>query len=313
MKIGVDIGGMSIKIGLVNEKNEILAKKVIPTETDIAYQKMIKKIGNAVRELLEEENITLKDCDGVGIGCPGMIDDENGVVIYSNNIRWKEVPLAREMKKYLDTEIRIANDADAAALGEVCAGAAKDTEDAVLLTLGTGVGSGVILKRKIFHGALVGGCELGHISINYNGVPCTCGRKGCFEMYASASALLRIAREAAKEYPESVMNEMCGYDLTEMSGKIPFDAAKQDDAAGKKALEEYEDYLACGIANVINIFRPQKVIIGGGVAKQKENLTDPLQERVTKLCFGGESEQIAQIVTSELGNDAGIIGAANLV
>lgn len=313
MKIGIDIGGMSVKFGLVDEENQITAKTVIPTELDIPYQDLVGKMADAVKQLLEEQHLTLEDCDGIGIGCPGTINDETGVVIYSNNIRWENIPLVEELGKHLPVHIAIANDADAAALGEVCAGAAKGAKAAVLLTLGTGVGSGVILDRKIFHGPLVGGCELGHISIDYKGVRCTCGRRGCLEAYASASALLRIAGEKAMEHPESVMHGMCDGNLSNMNGKIPFDAAAQGDAAGRETVEEYESYLACGIANVINIFRPEKVILGGGVAAQKENLTAPLQELVKDLCFGGELGEIAQIVTSELGNDAGIIGAANLV
>jgi len=183
----------------------------------------------------------------------------------------------------------------------------------VLLTLGTGVGGGVILDKKIFHGAMPGGCELGHLSIRYDGIRCTCGRKGCLEAYASASALLRIAREKSAEHPESIMNEMCGNDLEQMNGKIPFDAAKAGDEAGMEVVKEYEGYLACGIANVINTFRPEKVILGGGVAAQRENLTAPLKGLVKDMCFGGSHGYIADIVTSVLGNDAGIIGAANLV
>ena len=183
----------------------------------------------------------------------------------------------------------------------------------MLLTLGTGVGSGVILDKKIFRGAMPGGCELGHLYIRYDGIRCTCGRKGCLEAYASASALLRIAREKAAEHPESIMNEMCGNDLEQMNGKIPFDAAKAGDEAGMETVKEYEGYLACGIANVINTFRPEKVILGGGVAAQKDNLTAPLKDLVKDMCFGGSHGHIADIVTSVLGNDAGIIGAANLV
>ena len=175
------------------------------------------------------------------------------------------------------------------------------------------MGSGVILDKKIFRGGMPGGCELGHLSIRHDGVRCTCGRKGCLEAYASASALLRIAREKAAEHPESIMNEMCKNDLEQMNGKIPFDAAKAGDEAGMEVIKEYEGYLACGIANVINTFRPEKVILGGGVAAQKENLTAPLKDLVKDMCFGGSHGYIADIVTSALGNDAGIIGAANLV
>lgn len=313
MKIGIDIGGMSFKFGLVNEQNQIIAKTSITTQSHKPLPEIASDVAEAVKELLEKAHITLEECEGIGIGCAGTIDSGNGVILYSNNLEWENVPLVGELKKHLHTKIEIANDADAAALGEVCAGAAKGESDAVLLTLGTGVGSGVIINHRIFRGAMAGGCELGHLAIKYDGIRCTCGRKGCFEAYGSASALLRIAREHAISHPESIMNEMCEQDLTKMTGKIPFDAAEQGDQAGQDTVAEYEQYLACGIANVINTFRPKKVILGGGVAAQKENLTRPLQTLVKDMCFGGEYGQIAEIVTSNLGNDAGIIGAANLI
>ena len=303
MKLGIDMGGMSIKMGLVNEENKIIGRITIPTDLTVPYQTLVERMADAVRQMLENAGMTLEQCGGIGIGSPGTIDAKQGVILYSNNFGWENVPIVEELKKHLDTRIEIANDADAAALGEVCAGAAEGAENAVLLTLGTGVGSGVIL----------GGCELGHLSIRYDGIRCTCGRKGCLEAYASASALLRIAREKAAEHPESIMNEMCGNDLEQMNGKIPFDAAKAGDEAGMETVKEYEGYLACGIANVINTFRPEKVILGGGVAAQKDNLTAPLKDLVKDMCFGGSHGHIADIVTSVLGNDAGIIGAANLV
>ncbi len=309
----MDIGGMSIKIGLVNEENAIVARKVIPTILDIPYTELIQNMADATLELLEENNLKLEDCDGLGIGSPGTIDVPNGVIIYSNNFFWENVPLVDLLKKTLNTTIKVANDADAAALGEVCAGSAKGANNAVLITLGTGVGSGVIINKKIFSGPLVGGAELGHMAITIGGEQCTCGRKGCFEVYASATALHRIAKREAAKYSLSVMNTMCEGNLENMNGKIPFDAEALGDQAGINTVTEYVENLACGVANAINIFRPEKIILGGGVAAQRENITDRLQEMMKDLCFAGEHGQIAEIVVSELGNDAGIIGAANLV
>ena len=314
MRIGIDMGGMSVKFGLVDENNRITDKKVIPTRLDVPAEEFIKDMADAVTALLQENKLKLEACGGIGIGSPGTIDYENGVILYSNNFGWENVPIAALLKQALgEVKIGIANDADAAALGEVCAGAAAGAKNAVLLTLGTGVGGGVILNKEIFHGALAGGCELGHTVIVQGGETCTCGRKGCLEAYASASALLRMARKKALEHPESLLHTMSGGDPEKMNGKIPFDAAAKGDAAAQEVVTEYETYLACGITNIINTFRPEKIILGGGVAAQKENLTKPLQNMVNQLCFGGEHGGIAQIVVSELGNDAGIIGAANLV
>ncbi len=312
VKIGIDMGGMSIKLGLVNNDYKIISKLTIPTRLDVESTEIIADMAKAVTELLSKEKIELSQCQGIGIGIPGIIDDVNGVISYSNNLEWEKVNIVEELKRYINLNIKIANDADVAALGEVCAGAAKGTEHAVLLTLGTGVGSGVILNGKIFHGILGGGCELGHMVIKEGGELCTCGRRGCLEAYASATALIRIAKKHASQNTDSVMHKMCEGDLHQMNGIIPFDAAQQWDEAGIKAVREYEGYLACGIANVINIFRPQKIILGGGVSAQKEKLTTPLQLLVEQMCFGGDMGGIPQIVTSRLGNDAGIIGAATL-
>lgn len=313
MKIGIDMGGMSIKFGLVDEENQIIEKIVIPTRLDIASQDLIKNMADAVNELVNKRGMTLAEFDGIGIGSPGTIDEKSGVILYSNNFGWENVAIISELKKYLDTRIEIANDADVAALGEVRAGAAVGADHAVLLTLGTGVGGGIIVGGEIFHGPLDGGSELGHSVIKHGGELCTCGRSGCLEVYASATALLRIAKEKALEYPNSVMHEMCENNLENINGKMPFDAAKAGDSAGVETVSEYLGYLACGITNVVNTFRPQKVILGGGIAAQKENLTLPLQKIVNEMCFGRRHGEIAEIVTSQLGNDAGIIGAANLV
>ncbi len=313
MRIGIDIGGMSIKFGLVNEKYEIVSQKVIETNSrSQSPEEIIKNMADAVSELLMENGLDQKECRGIGIACPGTVDSESGMVLYSNNIAWEEVALSDRMQAYLQLPIALANDADAAALGEVLNGAAKGKRNALLLTLGTGVGGGVILDKKIFKGPLQGGCEPGHTVIERNGRPCTCGRRGCFEAYASASALMRRAEEIADRRKDSLLYRF-KQENGKLDGKLIFDACRQKDTAAEKVVEEYEDYLAEGIANLINIFRPEIVILGGGVSAQKEYLTDAVTERVKSRCFGGKYGEAALITTSKLGNDAGIIGAAYLL
>lgn len=313
MKIGIDMGGMSFKMGLVDSSNQIVARHVIPTELDIPYQEMIKKTARAVRDLTDKVGVALEQCEGIGVGTPGMLDDSGRTIMYSNNFGWENVPFAEEMEKLLPLPLAMANDADAAALGEVCAGAAKGAQSAVLLTLGTGVGGGVIIDGHIFHGSVRGGCEIGHMVIAAGGEPCTCGRAGCMEAYCSASALIRMATAEMKNSPNSALRRLFDEAGGRMNGKIPFDAARIGDEAGRRVVDVYERYLACGIANVINIFRPEKVILGGGIAAQRDNLTVPLTEKVKNICFGNPYGDVADIVVSALGNDAGIIGAANLV
>lgn len=313
MRIGIDIGGMSIKIGLVNEDKAIVAKKVIPTQAEeLSAAEIIDHMADAVLELLDENGLKTEQCESIGIACPGTVDGRTGVVLYSNNIRWENVPMAELMQRKLPLPIELANDADAAALAEVIAGAAKDKENAILLTLGTGVGGGVIMNRKIFTGPLRGGCELGHVVIRYGGKQCTCGRKGCLECYASATALMELAREQAAAHPESAMNAMTNNDVTKIDGRVIFEAEKQGDETAKAVVARYEEDLSVGIANFVNIFRPEVIILGGGVSAQGKYLTDALQEQVEEMCYGGAVGEVAQIVTSELKNDAGIIGAAYL-
>lgn len=313
MRIGIDIGGMSIKIGLVDDHKQIVAKKVIPTQADIlSAEAVVENIGEAVLELLKENNLTPEKCESLGVACPGTVDSRSGVVLYSNNIHWEDVPMLALLRAKIPVPMYLANDADAAALAEVIAGAAKDKENAVLLTLGTGVGGGVIINGKIFAGPLRGGCELGHTVIKHGGKLCTCGQRGCLETYASATAFMELAREKATAYPESLMNIMAGNDVTKIDGRIIFDAEKQGDAAAKEVVEQYEEDLSVGIVNFINIFRPEVVILGGGVSAQGDYLTDALQKKVNDMCYGGAICEVAKIVTSELKNDAGIIGAAHL-
>lgn len=313
MRVGIDIGGMTIKIGLVNDTYEIVDKKVIPTESDVKTAGQVAQaMAEAVKVLLQENGLCEADCEGLGIACPGTSDSQEGVVVYSNNIVWENVPLIGLMQKELNIPMALANDADAAALGEVLAGAASGKENALLLTLGTGVGGGVIINKKIFAGPLRGGCELGHTVIHMGGRPCTCGRKGCLETYASATALMQGAREKAAEYPQSLLNRLCEAQGGKMDGRIIFEAHRQGDQAAIQVVDEYENALCEGIANFINIFRPEVVILGGGVSAQKEYLTDALQDKVNKMCFGGSLGEVPQITTSVLGNDAGIIGAAYL-
>lgn len=314
-RIGIDLGGTNIKAGIVDGGQNILREKFVPTGAGRPAEEVIFDMAELVRSILQEESLELKEVSGIGIGCPGMIDAKNGEVPYSNNLCWKNVPLAALLKKYLkaDCPVKVSNDANCAALGEAKAGAAKGVDNVVLLTLGTGVGGGVISEGRVFEGGHAGGAELGHTTLVMGGEACTCGRKGCVEAYASATALIRDARRAAQKAPDSLMNALCEGDLGRMNGKIPFDAMAEGDACAASLLERYFDYLAEAAANFVNLFRPDVVLLSGGICNQGKNLTDPLNERLGRLCFGGEKGFVPEIKCATLGNLAGIIGAANLL
>lgn len=311
-RAGIDLGGTNIKAGIVDENQKILVEDSVPTRVERPYQEIIKDMADLVKNLLNKIHATDAELSGVGVGSPGTVDAANGVVLYSNNFDWDNVPLAAELGKYFTCPIKVSNDANCAALGEVKAGAAKQIKNAILLTLGTGVGGGVIIDGQVFEGAHAGGAELGHTSLIFGGELCTCGRRGCVEAYVSATGLIREAKRAAEKDPQSVMNELCKGELSNMNGKIPFDAAEQKDPAGMKVVNDYITYLGESIANYVNIFRPDVILLSGGICNQKEKLTEPLTEYIKTKCFGGEKAFIPEVRCAILGNSAGIIGAANL-
>lgn len=298
VRIGIDIGGTNTKIGLVDVHQKLIDTVSIPTDAERPAEEVIRSIGGAVLSLLEKNGIAMDQCVGAGIGVPGTVDRGAGIVRYSNNIRWEEVPLAEEIGKYLPIPIKIANDADCAALGEAVAGAGRECSDVVMITLGTGVGGGIILDGEIYEGRGIGGSELGHMVIVENGEPCTCGRRGCLEAYASATALKRDARRVSgkKMDPEEI-----------------FERAAQGDPVMKAVVDTYIRRLGVGIVNIVNIFRPQLVLLGGGISRQGETLLAPLREIVREECFGGEKSDVPEIEEAVLGNDAGMIGAAALL
>lgn len=299
---GIDLGGTFIKCGIVSNTGEVISKTKIPTGRERHYSKITSDMANMVTKLAKETGVEIS---GVGIGSPGTIDSEKGVIVYSNNIAWENVPLAKEIEKALNLPTYITNDANAAALGESFAGAGKEYKDSVLITLGTGVGGGVVIGGKLFEGYKSAGAELGHHVIERNGRPCTCGRLGCFEAYASATALIKRANE--------MKNDSAAFKTRkDINAKTIFDDAKAGDAVANKLLCEYFDYLAEGIANIINIFRPEAVLIGGGLSAEGDYITKPITERVNKLVYGGTGYAPVAIKAAILGNDAGLIGAARL-
>lgn len=298
VRIGIDIGGTDTKIGLVDVHNKLLDSVCIPTKAERPADEVIRTVAETALSILDKNGIAMEQCVGVGIGVPGTVDRKKGIVRYSNNIRWEDVPLVKEMSTYLPIPVEIANDADCAALGETIAGAGKECSDVVMITLGTGVGGGVVLDGEIYEGRGIGGSELGHMVIVENGEPCTCGRRGCLEAYASATALKREAKRASKK---------------ELTPSEIFALAKQGDPAMKEVVETYIRRLGLGIVNIVNIFRPQLVLLGGGISGQGESLLVPLRRILREECFGGERGDVPEIEEAVLGNNAGIIGAAGLL
>lgn len=306
---GIDIGGTFVKCGIVSSDGEILVKGKIPTGKDRPYQEIAKDIAEFVKDLEKQVGVETR---AVGIGCPGSIDSANGVIVYSNNIAWENVPLGKELEKLLQKPTFITNDANAAALGESFIGAGKNYSSSILITLGTGVGGGIVLDNKLFEGNCSAGAEIGHHVIRKNGRKCTCGRKGCFEAYASATAIMDQGRKAMRKNPNSAMWKACNGDIKALDGKIIFDCAQAGDTSAQKVVDDYIDYLAEGIANLANIFRPEAVLLGGGVSAQGDALIIPTQKEVDARLYGGTSYAPVKVAVATLGNDAGLCGAGKL-
>lgn len=296
VRIGIAIGGSETRIGLTDIHHKLLASKVIPTDPTLPAEEMLRIAARSALVLLGEQKIPIEQCIGIGIGVPGTVDWKNGKVLYSNNIRWKQVEVAKIIGEVIPVPVRIANDADCAALGEHVAGAGVDYQDIVMITLGTGVGGGVVLNGRIFEGGGIGGSELGHMTIVRGGRTCSCGRRGCLEAYVSLPALLREAKEAA------------GREVT--VAEVFWDNAP---SALRDVRKEYLENLGTGAVNMVNVFRPQLILIGGLISDSAQHLTGPLEEMIRREVFGGQNGLLPVVAAATLGKDAGVIGAASLV
>lgn len=309
---GVDLGGTGVKSGIVNQFGEIIIKSTIKTDPGHDYRVIMHDIANQLKDLATRANISMDNIVGVGIGSAGAINSQQGRVDYWSNLNWVEVPVVAELAKYIDLPIKITNDANAAALGEHIFGSGREFHDTVFITLGTGVGGGVIIENKLFEGNESKGAELGHMVIRGGGELCTCGRRGCLEAYASATALIRDTKVAMKKDKTSMMWQFVYGDLNKVDGRTPFECAKMGDYTAKRVVDDYIEYLGEGLCNFINIFRPQAIILGGGICAQGEFLTTPLRRFMRDYSYGGESPKV-ELRVAELGNDAGLIGAASLI
>ena len=310
--IGVDVGGMSIKGGLVSKDGKIVARYTVPTNVYNKDYSISEDIRKVVEGTMAEGGVTIADVEGIGIGQPGAVDSVRGVIRYSNNIALENVPVVDELKKFFDVPIKINNDANCAALGEQVFGAGKGYNDVVFVTLGTGVGGGFIIDGKLFEGRECAGAEPGHMVIVVNGEKCNCGRKGCWEAYASVSALIRQTKAAMEKAPSSLMHEEAAKE-GKVSGMTSFVAAKRGDKTAQEVVDTYIGYVGEGLINLANIFRPDVILLGGAISKEKERLTVPLQKMMDEKSFGAKFNPRVEVKIASLQNDAGILGAAALL
>lgn len=309
--IGIDIGGMSIKGGLTDENGNILVKSSIETKPDNHYSETIKDIADLCKEIASLGGIEISQLSGIGMGIPGTINSKTGVITYANNIKFENVPMVSEFRKYIDVPTFIGNDANCAALGEVVFGMGKGYNDAIFVTLGTGVGSGIIIDGKIFEGKDGAGAEAGHMCIRFGGERCSCGRKGCWESYASATALIRQTKRIINRYPDSLMHSIVQAD-GKVSGRTAFRAEREGDKAGALVVKNYIKYVAEGLISLVNIFRPEILLIGGGVSNEGDVFINRLQKLVDTYSYGGSRNPYVRVLKASLLNDAGLLGAVAL-
>ena len=312
LRIGIDLGGTNIVAAVVNDEYEMVGKAKTPTATPRSADEIFDDIAKVCKEAMAQAGVTIKDIFSVGIGTPGTVNKE-GVIEFANNLGFVNVPAKEMLIERLGIEnVYVDNDANCAALGEAQAGSGHGAKDFIAVTLGTGVGSGVIINGKIVAGVNNAGGECGHSVIVVDGEPCTCGRKGCWEAYASATALINQTKAAMEKYPDSVMHELVKANGGKVDGRTAFDAMRRGDIAGIKLVDAYVKYVACGLINLVNIFQPETICIGGGICNEGETLLRPLRRYIDSERYSVYSKIQSKIVKAELGNDAGIIGAALL-
>ena len=311
-RIGVDLGGTNISVGVVDEDFNIIGRGKTKTNSPRPAEEIFEDIAKCISMAADDAGISLDDVNVIGVGTPGSVNDETGYIDYSNNLRFDKVPAKQMLEELTGKPCFFANDASCAALGELYAGAGKGCKNLIAITLGTGVGSGIVIDGKVFRGANSAGGEIGHTVINVNGAECTCGRKGCWESYASATALIAQTKHAMKENPESKMWNCAGNDIESVNGRTAFDAMRMGDEAAKAVVDKYIYYVAVGIRNVINVFQPDILCVGGGICNEGETLLAPIRKYVVEERYSKYAQKQTEICKAQLGNDAGKIGAAML-
>lgn len=311
--LGIDLGGTNVAVGVVNDNNQIISKHSVPTEAAKGVDTIIANIKRASEIAVSKAGLKLSDISAAGIGSPGTVNAKTGVVDFASNLGFEKTPLASLVSNALGgIKVVTENDANVAAYAEYIDGAAKGAKDSVTITLGTGVGGGIIIDGKIYSGFNCLGAELGHMVIERNGIQCSCGRRGCWETYASVTGLIRLTKEKMNEDKSSLMWSLVKGDINHVNGKTSFDAMRAGDKTAKSVVDEYLHAVATGIADIINLLQPEVLCIGGGISKEGDYILLPVREHLKTEVFTRKSDSTTKVVMAKLGNDAGILGAAML-
>lgn len=312
MLVGIDLGGTSIKAGLVNREGKILIQSSIDTKVGRDYRLIIEDMEKQIEKLLLDYGSKIEDVESIGIGAPGLMNYKSGHVIYCTNLFWNNVPLGIELKAHFNKPVFIENDATVAGLAESLFGSTRNVANSVFITIGTGIGSGIIINHKVYSGSHFAGSEFGHMIIGDNFYQCNCGNNGCLETFASATAMIKYAaHRLEKDGVESAILDKAAGKAENINAKIIFDAAQDGDQLGMETVDRMIKYLSIGLINVYNILDPDIIAIGGGVSKAGGYLIERLKVEVGKRFFT-PNIKYGDIVLAQLGNEAGILGAAFL-
>ena len=315
--LGIDLGGTNIAVGVVDENCKIVKKGSVPTKAEREADEIIADMAKLCKDLVADCSLTMDDIEYAGVATPGTANRDTGIIVYANNLPFMNYPIAQKLSQMSGVKrVMIENDANAAAKAEAVAGAAKGAEFSVMITLGTGVGGGIVLDGQVYSGFNFAGAELGHMVIEKDGRPCSCGRNGCWESYSSATGLVNMTKDKLSECHstgrETLMDKIVAKNEGRISGKTAFSAMKSGDAAAAEVVEDYIDYLACGLTNILRIFQPDVLSIGGGICNEGDNLLVPLKKKIDEMLHLPDYAKKTEIKIAEMGNDAGIIGAATL-
>ncbi|HOD01735.1 MAG: Glucokinase [Firmicutes bacterium ADurb.Bin300] len=311
-RVGVDLGGTNIAAGVVDDKLKIIGRGKVKTNIPRPAPEIFRDIKAAVDMAIEDAKINYDDVVSIGIGAPGSVNKATGVIEFANNLEFVNVPAKQLLDKLFHKPVFLDNDANCAALGEAVAGSGNGVKNFVAITLGTGVGSGIIIDGKLVNGVNFAAGEMGHMVICVNGEQCNCGRRGCWERYASATALVSQTKDAMHNNQDSIMWDLVDNNIDTVSGRTAFDAMRKGDLAAKQVVDKYIFYVASGIINIINALQPEIICVGGGIGHEKETILAPLRRHVERERYSIYAEKQTQLVSAALGNDAGIIGSALL-
>ena len=307
--VGIDLGGMSAKAALFSEDGELLCEEKVKTCSADGFDSTMQKLATLAETVAKKGGVSLDEVLSIGVGSPGVVDSRRGVVMRWSNFDWNDVPFSETLSRLTKRPVYVANDANVAALGEAKFGATAQYQSSILLTIGTGVGGGIVFDGKLIEGFHSAGAELGHITIREGGLPCACGRRGCYEKYASTTALIRQTRLAMAENLQSTMWQVAEGRIENVSGRTAFEAARQGDETAKKVIQQFVGYLSEGIADFVNILRPEAIVIGGGISNEGEMLFEPLRKAVDERTYIAMDIVPLKIVGAKLGNRAGVYGA----